>query len=107
MRDLLRKVLQDVQGICLYEEKPSVYPETSPRNSNLGMIANWVQVEQNLLYYYLSDLEDCRQDTDATLDHSTLEHLDLLLDFIRTAYASTTERLSPLLEKHQITYDLL
>jgi hypothetical protein len=65
------------------------------------------QVEQSLLYHYLSDLEECRQDTDATLDHSTLEHLDLLLDFIRTAYASTTERLGPLLKKHQITYDLL
>jgi hypothetical protein len=24
LRDILRKVLQDVQGICLYEEKPSV-----------------------------------------------------------------------------------
>ena len=24
LRDIIRKVLQDVQGICLYEEKPSV-----------------------------------------------------------------------------------
>jgi hypothetical protein len=63
LRDVLRKVLQDVQGICLHEEMPSVYLEPSPRNPNLVMIANWVQVEQNLLYYYLSDLEDCRQDT--------------------------------------------
>ncbi|KAL5313337.1 hypothetical protein ACEPPN_019070 [Leptodophora sp. 'Broadleaf-Isolate-01'] len=43
----------------------------------------------------------------AALDSSTLDHLDLLLDFIRAAYASTTEHLGPLLEKHQITYDLL
>jgi hypothetical protein len=64
-------------------------------------------VEQSLLYHYLSDLEECRQDLSAALDRSTLEHLDLLLDFIRTAHASTTERLGPLLEKHQITYDLL
>ena len=62
-------------------------------------------MEQNLLYHYLSDLEECRNS--ATLDRSTLEHLDLLLDFIRTAYASTTERLGPLLARHQITYDLL
>ena len=41
------------------------------------------------------------------LDCPALEHLDLLIGFIRTAYASTTERLVPLLEKHQITYDLL
>ena len=30
-----------------------------------------------------------------------------MLNFIRTAYAATIERLGPLLEKHQITYDLL
>ena len=64
-------------------------------------------MEQSLLYYYLPDLEECRQDPSAALDYSTLEHLDLLLDFIKTAYASTTERLGPLLEKDQITYDLL
>ena len=62
---------------------------------------------QSLLYHYLSDLEECRQNPDAALDRSTLEHLDLLLDFIKTAYASTTERLGPLLEKGQITYELL
>ncbi|KAH8757124.1 P-loop containing nucleoside triphosphate hydrolase protein [Hyaloscypha finlandica] len=87
LRDILRKVLQDAQGICLHEEKPSV--------------------EQSLLYHYLSDLEECCQDPSAALDPSALEHLGLLLDFIRTAYASTIECLGPLLEKHQITYDLL
>ena len=65
------------------------------------------QVEQSLLYHYLSDLEECRQSPSAALDPSNLEHLNLLLDFIRTAYTSTTECLGPLLEKHQITYDLL
>jgi hypothetical protein len=40
LRNVLRKVLQDVQGICLHEEKPSVYPEHPLRNSNFGMIAN-------------------------------------------------------------------
>jgi hypothetical protein len=64
-------------------------------------------VEQSLFYHYLSDLEEYRQNVSATLDRFTLEHLDLLLDFIRTAYASTTERVGPLLEKHNITYDLL
>jgi hypothetical protein len=64
-------------------------------------------VEQSLLYHYLSDLEECRQNPGAALDCSTLEHLDLLLVFIRTTYASTTERLGPLLAKHQITYELL
>ncbi|KAH6711956.1 hypothetical protein BKA61DRAFT_677172 [Leptodontidium sp. MPI-SDFR-AT-0119] len=87
LRDIIRKIMQDVHGICLYEEKPSV--------------------EQNLLYHYLTDLEECRQNPSAALDSSTLDYLDLLLDFIRAAYASTTERLGPHLEKHQITYDLL
>ena len=59
-------------------------------------------MEQNLLYYYLSD-----QECYAALDRSILEHLDLLLGFIRTAYVPTTERLDPFLEKHQITYNFL
>ncbi|CZS92550.1 uncharacterized protein RAG0_03160 [Rhynchosporium agropyri] len=87
LRDILREVLQDVQGICLHEEKPSV--------------------EQNILYHYLLDLEECCQNPSVVRDRSALEHLDLLIGFIRTAYASIAERLGPLLTKHQITYDLL
>ena len=64
-------------------------------------------MEQNILYHYLPDLEECRQSPSAALDPSTLEHLNLLLGFIKTAYASTIECLGPLLEKRQITYDLL
>jgi len=36
-----------------------------------------------------------------------LKHLDLLIGFIETTYASTTERLKPLLKNHKITYNLL
>ena len=36
-----------------------------------------------------------------------LQHLDLLLNFIKKAYKSTTKRLTTLLKKHEITYDLL
>ena len=64
-------------------------------------------MEQSLLYHYLSDLEECRQNPSTAIDHSTLEHLDLLLGFIRTTYTTTTKRLDPLLEKCQITYDLV
>ena len=70
------------------------------------MIANDVQVERNLLFHYLSDLEAYRSNN-AALDDSTLRHLDLLLDFIKNTYGSTTERLTALLEKREITYDLL
>ncbi|KAH8759552.1 hypothetical protein F5882DRAFT_453760 [Hyaloscypha sp. PMI_1271] len=86
LRDVLRSVLEDVKGICLREGKPSV--------------------ERNLLFHYLSDLEAYRSNN-AALDDSTLRHLDLLLDFIKNTYGSTTERLTALLEKREITYDLL
>ncbi|KAI6709035.1 AAA family ATPase [Diplocarpon mali] len=85
LRDVLRSVLQDVKGICLRETKPSV--------------------EQNLLFHYLSDLEAYRSNT--VLDDSTLQHLSLLVDFIKKTYESTAERLSALFEKCEITYDLL
>jgi hypothetical protein len=35
------------------------------------------------------------------------KHLSILLEFIRSTYTSTTERLEPLLEDGEITYDLL
>jgi hypothetical protein len=70
------------------------------------LIANHVQVEQSLLFHYLSDLEAYRS-SNAALDDSTLRHLDLLLDFIKKTYESTTERLTALLEKREITFDLL
>ena len=64
-------------------------------------------MEQNLLYHYLLDLEEYRKSGSVTLDSSTLGHLDYLVDYIKKTYTLTTERLGPLLEKRQITYDLL
>jgi hypothetical protein len=40
-------------------------------------------------------------------DGSYLKHFNLLVDFIKDTYASTTERFTALLEDHEITYDLL
>ena len=40
-------------------------------------------------------------------DAKNLEHLNLLVDYINATYKSTTERLSSLLERGEITYDLL
>jgi hypothetical protein len=105
LRDDLRKVLQDAPGTCPHEEKPSV--SISPKHTYAKASTNQALVEQSLIYHYLSDLEECRQNPSAALDRSTLGYLDLLLNFIRTIYASTTERLGQLLEKQQITYDLL
>lgn len=36
-----------------------------------------------------------------------MEHLDLLISFIKTTHTSTTERLEPLLKNREITYNLL
>ena len=82
------------------------YPRLSGRGTRAALIANHVQVEQSLLFHYLSDLEAYRS-SNAALDDSTLRHLDLLLDFIKKTYESTTERLTALLEKREITFDLL
>ena len=40
-------------------------------------------------------------------DATHLKHLDLLINFIHTTYLSTAQRLLPLLENDEITYDLL
>ncbi len=69
-------------------------------------IANCFQVEQNLLFHYLSELKAYRSEH-ATLDDSTLRHLDLLLGFIKKTYEPTTEQLNALLAKGEITYNLL
>ena len=67
------------------------------------------QVERNLLYNYLDELESYQSNENpAIIDHSiSIKHLDLLLDFIKTTYQSTTHRLLSLLENDEITYDLL
>jgi len=53
------------------------------------------------LYNRLAELEEYQ------CDPSYLRHFNLLLDFVKTTYASTTKRLTALLEGHEITYDLL
>jgi hypothetical protein len=55
------------------------------------------------------ELEAHRRAIDSGSDThpSDLNHLDLLIDHIKEAYASTTQRLAPLLQNGEITYDLL
>ena|SRR5438552_4176415 len=72
-------------------------------------MANRKQVERNVLYNYLSELEayQANSDYDRGPDPSALKHLDTLVNRIKTDYKVTTESLLPLLEKGEITYDLL
>ncbi|KAL9126352.1 MAG: hypothetical protein Q9217_004582 [Psora testacea] len=89
LRDILRTVLQDVHGISLREDKPAV--------------------DRNLLYHYLPELEayGTKMSDDVGQDGAELKHLNLLVDFMKSEYASTTARLSPLLKNGEIIYDLL
>ena len=58
-------------------------------------------MEQTLLYNRLTELGEYR------CDPSQLNHYNLLVNFVKTAYAPTTKRLTALLEDYEITYDLL
>jgi hypothetical protein len=65
-----------------------------------------MQVEQSLLYHYLPELESrrSREQADAA---TTTEHLNLLIDCVKTTYMLTSQNLLPLLARGEITYDLL
>ncbi|PMD60205.1 P-loop containing nucleoside triphosphate hydrolase protein [Hyaloscypha bicolor E] len=88
LRDILRDVLNDIKGISLNESKLSV--------------------EQNLLYTTLPELELCKSRNEiAPLDQEGTLHLGLLVDYLRSAYADTTQSIQSLLPTGDITYDLL
>ncbi|RAL09439.1 ATP-binding protein, partial [Aspergillus homomorphus CBS 101889] len=78
LRDILREVLENVKTVSVMEAKPSI--------------------EQVVLFHFLPELKS----------HSEgVEHLRLLVDHIDEAYAAIVERLTPLLQRREITYDLL
>lgn len=62
-----------------------------------------------MLYHYLPELEAYGSATDDATPHDSLylECLNLLTDYIKSAYTFTTQRLIPLLDSGEITYDLL
>ncbi|EDN03641.1 predicted protein [Histoplasma mississippiense (nom. inval.)] len=85
--DVLREIVRDVRAISLREDKPSI--------------------ERNFLYNFIPDLE--KYIIKKGWDHADprSKHVDLLIGYIKETYASTTQSLSPLLKKGEITYDLL
>ncbi|KAL8626238.1 hypothetical protein Q9189_008078 [Teloschistes chrysophthalmus] len=86
--DVLRIVLRDVHGLSLGEDK--------------------ITLERNLLYHYITELEAHRTELEDDTDSDVkLKHLDLLVEYIRAAYISTSSRLASLLGNCEITYDLL
>ncbi|KAL4923408.1 ATP-binding protein [Aspergillus undulatus] len=78
LRDLLREVLVNVKAVSVMEPKPSI--------------------EQIVLFHFLPELKSHPE---------SVEHLRLLINHIDEAYAATVERLTPLLHRGEITYDLL
>ena len=91
-------------------------------------MTNWMQVERNLLYHYLPELESHRSRIQAVdiwdsglhipdvnsanpvnnaAKATSIKHLDLLIDCIKTIYTPTCQNLLPLLDHSEITYDLL
>ena len=66
------------------------------------------QIEANLLYNFFPELNIYQMGTkgDSTSVAHT-SHLQVLLEFIKSSYKSTNERLQSLLRNKEITYDLL
>lgn len=65
------------------------------------------QVEQNILFQFLPDLEGYQNGPDSDVKGKGQEHLSLLVNCIKKAYSTIGNRLSALLKNGEITYDLL
>jgi hypothetical protein len=104
--EILREILEDVRGVSLAEDMPSVWLTTAYRFNFRSLFR--LKVEQNLLFHFLPDLESYRTSMkDDSEDISYLKHLDLLIEYMQAAYELTSERLQSLLKRNEITYDLL
>ena len=102
MRDILRTVLRDINRICLREDKPIVEVFLFLKSLKAtNLILTSTQVEQNLLYNRLTELEEYQYDP------LYLKYFNLLVDLLKKTYTSITKRLTALLKGHEITYDLL
>ena len=67
------------------------------------------QIERNLLYHYVIELEEYENATNDIVLQNVLyqKHLNLLVDHVKDVYTSTRERLALLLKSHEITFDML
>lgn len=65
------------------------------------------QVEQNILFQFLPDLEGYLDGSDSGAGRNGQEHLSLLVNCIKKTYSTISNRLAALLKNGEITYDLL
>jgi hypothetical protein len=63
------------------------------------------QVNSDILFTYLHQLKAYR--TNTKLDSTEILHLNTLIEFLTTHYASTSEKLTALLKYNEITFELL
>ncbi|KAJ5982626.1 hypothetical protein N7451_012726 [Penicillium sp. IBT 35674x] len=89
LRDVLREVLHEIKTISLMEDKPSI--------------------EQNVLFHFLPELEGYADNIENGPDRESAhaQHLRLLIDHLKDAYAPISQRLESMLQHGHITYDLL
>ncbi|CAG8138429.1 unnamed protein product [Penicillium nalgiovense] len=89
LRDIVRDVLHDIKAVSLMEDKPSI--------------------EQNFLFHFLPELDRRAENMDNSSDHrsTAAQHLRLLIDHLKQAYAAISQRLESMLQHGHITYDLL
>ncbi|EDN02618.1 predicted protein [Histoplasma mississippiense (nom. inval.)] len=83
--DILRHVLLDVSAVSLREDKPSV--------------------PVDVLFQFLPELEDFYK----TLEAESIagKHLYLLIEFLKRHFSPLRDRLNPLLDHQEITFELL
>ena len=104
LQEILAKLLKDVRGICIREDKPTV--RTPPSLIVQRLISP--QIEANLLYSFHQELELCLSSIGNDPTWSTHAcHLRVLVDFIENTYVATHSRFRSLLRNRHITYDLL
>lgn len=69
------------------------------------VLLTFAQFNPDVLFTYLHQLEAYRKNI--KLDSTEILHLDTLIEFLTTHYASTSEKLTALLEHKEITFELL
>lgn len=104
LRGLLKDVLKNIGTIFFCKRKLSV----SYSVRYIDQLLTLVKIDRNFLYTALDILESCQSwNAIAPLELPEIEHLGLLVDYLKSAYVNTTHRLLQLISKNLITYDLL
>jgi len=137
LKAVLKEVLDGIEGISLVEDKPTVRPtlfsgkwdilssillplsgdpglpfSTFGRTTGANIKSHAppdLQLEPNLLFNYLPELESYLTDHETPEESSpkTITHLRLLIEYIQADYGDIQKRLFPMLANTEITFELL